>query len=432
MWNPFKNVIESVRLDNAEQSSIMEIGVDDIQSNIDDKSIDWGDKLPDMVIPSIKNLRLCVENTPVVNGIIEDLVIKSISGYVIEGNNKEALDFIVEEARRLDLTNIMHEIARNNIIDGAMYYNKVVQGGKLYLRELAFDGDNYRIKELYDDITGAEVIGYKQIVKKNKNTNRGWQTKEFRELKEDVEEKEYNFLPDEVLATHFFTRHGVHKGMVENVLDEAYMINLLERMLPQVVYKQTNTMILKKDDKREGFVHIAKKAIRKAVSAISNYHKKGVVYLPDGLTVELIGDTNLPRIQAYIERLEKDIHTGLSTPQSVFDGSSSNRSTAVVQLDSDKSGRVLFQQYLQDKLYNVVQIIINWLLELGNYEKDSVWINFNPTNDDDGNRLTDETGNTVTSTILNENGNVSTSKPNDGLNLNNIRNGEGRLAEVSS
>ena len=110
---------------------------------------------------------------------------------------------------------------------------------------------------------------------------------------------------------------------------------------------------------------------------------------------------------------------GLSTPPTVFDGSSSNRSTAVVQLDSDKSGRVLFQQYLQNKLFDVAQIIINWILELGHFEPDCVWINFNPLTDDDGN-------------ILTENGTVSTSKSGDGLNLNNISNGEGRLAEVSS
>ena len=293
-------------------------------------------------------------------------------------------------------------------------------------RALAFDGDNYRIKEFYDDLTGAEVIGYKQIVKKNKNTNRGWQKREFRDCTEEQEEVEYDFLPDEVLATHFFTRHGKHKGLVENVLDESYMLNLLLRMMPQVVYKQTNTMILKKDDKQEGFIHIAKQAIVKAVNALTNYHKKGVIYLPDGLTIEMVGDTNLPKIQSYIEKLEKHIFMGLSTPPTVFDGSSSNRSTAVVQLDSDKSGRVLFQQFLQMKLYDIVQIIINWLLELGNYEKDSVWINFNPTLDEDGNPLTKE------ETILDENGNVSTSKPGDGLDLNNIQNTDRGVASEGS
>ena len=120
-WNLFKRVKEHVRLDNAEASAIHEIGVEDIQSNTDDKSIEWGDKLPDLVIPSIKNLRLCVEKTPIVNGIIEDLVIKSISGWVVEGNNQEAIDYIVEELKRLDMMNILHETARNNIIDGSKW-----------------------------------------------------------------------------------------------------------------------------------------------------------------------------------------------------------------------------------------------------------------------------------------------------------------------
>lgn len=418
-FNPINRIVEAVRLPNAEASAIHEVGVDDVKVNTDDKSVNWNEKLPRLVIPSIKNLRNCVEDTEIVNGIIEDLVIKSISGWVVEGDNEAAKKYIVKELERLDMMNILHEIARNNMIDGAMYYNKVVQGGKLYLRELAFDGDNYRIKEIYDDLTGSEVIGYKQIVKKNKNTNRDWQKREFRDLSEDLEEVEYDFLPKDVLATHFFTRHGKHKGMVENVLDEAYMLKLLLRMMPQIVYKQTNTMILRKDKDQVGIIHIAKRAILKAVNALTNYHKKGVIYLPEGLTLEMIGDTNLPKIQNYVEELKKNIFIGLSTPPSVFDGSSSNRSTAVVQLDSEKSGRVLFQQYLQNKLYVVAQIIINWLLELGNFPQDCVWINFNPTTDDDGN-------------IMTENNTVSTSKPGDGLDLTNIENGEGRLGEVSS
>ena len=178
-------------------------------------------------------------------------------------------------------------------------------------------------------------------------------------------------------------------------------------------------MILLRDSKTQTAIHIAKWAIKKAVEAISNYHKKGVVYLPDGLILEMIGDTTLPNIQNYIAEYKNQIFIGLSTPPSVFDGSSSNRSTAVVQLDSEKSGRVLFQQYLQNKLFDFAQTIINWLLELGGYQKDSVWINFNPSTDDDGK-------------IYTENGTISTAKPSDGMNMKNISNGEGRVAEVSA
>lgn len=196
-------------------------------------------------------------------------------------------------------------------------------------------------------------------------------------------------------------------------------------MMPQVVYKQTNTMVLRRDSSVRDLLHMSKEIINKAVESLTNYHKKGVIYLPNGLELDMIGDTNLPKIQSYIEKYEKHIFMGLSTPPSVFDGSSSNRSTAVVQLDSNKSGRVLFQQYLQNKLYDFAQIIINWLLVLGNFPEDCVWINFNPSDDDDGNMLTQED-------IKTENGTISTSKPSDGVNLDNIENGEGRLGEVSS
>ena len=91
---PFKRIIKGVRLDNAEQSAIHEIGIDDVDMNIDEKSIDWDDELPSLIKPTIKNFRLCYEKSETVKGIIEDLVIKSISGWVLEGNNQEAIDYI--------------------------------------------------------------------------------------------------------------------------------------------------------------------------------------------------------------------------------------------------------------------------------------------------------------------------------------------------
>ena len=409
-WNLFKRIRKNQRLDNAEQSEIHEIGIDDVHDNTDVRSIDWGEEIPDLIKPTIKNFRLCYEKSEIVKGIVDDLVIKSISGWELEGENQEALDYIKEEMERLDLMSLMHQVATNNIVGGAMYHNVVKKNGTLYLRELAYDGENYRIKEVHDDETGAEIIGYKQRILKNHNTNKGWLKKDFFDLREELEYVEFNFTPDEVIASHFFERNGKYKSMIENVLDEAYMLNLLLRMMPQVVFKQTNTMILQGGNKDRKEVNILKRTIYKAVNAISNYHKKGVVYLPFGLEAKMVGDTNLPKIQNYCDFLEKTIYKGLSTPPAVFDGSSSNRSTAVVQLDSDKSGRVLVQEFIQYKLDQWVQVLINILLDMRNYEKDCVNINFNPKTDLEA------------EDILDENGNVSTSKPNDGLNLKNIQN----------
>lgn len=411
-WNPIKIIRRNQRLDNAEQSAIHEIGVDDIDMNADAKSIDWNEELPALIKPTIKNFRMCYEKSDIVKGIIEDLVIKSISGWVIEADNEEIKAYIEEEAKRLDFMSLFHEVATNNIVSGAMYHNVIKKKGQLFLRELAFDGENYRIKEVWDDETGSEIIGYKQKVLKNRNTNKDWLKTKFDELNENVEFVEFNFTPDQVIASHFFERNGKYKGLVENVLDEAYMIELLTRMMPQVVFKQTNTMVLQGGNKDRKEVRIFKKTIKRVVQAVTNYHRKGVIYLPYGLDAKLIGDSTLPKIHDYISKLEYLVFVGLVSPKAIFDGSSSNRSTAVVQLDSDKSGRVLFQQFIQYKLAQWIQIVIDILLEMRGKPAGSAWVNFNPEPE------------IIDDTILDENGNVSTSKPGDGLNIQNISNTE--------
>lgn len=412
-WNIFKRVLKNRRLDNAEQSAIHEIGLDDVDLNSDEKSIDWNEELPALINPTIKNFRLCYEKSDLVKGIIEDLVIKSISGWELEADENApegALEYIQEESERLDFMSLFHEVATNNMVSGAMYHNVIKKNGVLYLRELAFDGDNYRIKELWDDETGSEIIGYKQRILKNTNTNKDWLKEKYFDLTEELEFVEFNFTPEEVLPSHFFERNGKYKGLVENVLDEAYMVGLLTRMMPQVVFKQTNTMVLQGGNENRKEVNLFKRTINRVVKAITNYHRKGVIYLPYGIEAKLIGDSTLPKIQDYITKLEYLIFVGLCSPKAIFDGSSSNRSTAVVQLDSDKSGRVLFQQFIQYKLAQWVQIVINILLEMRGYPKDCIHVNFNPK--------TEETEDDETT----ENGTTSTSKPGDGLDLNSIEN----------
>ena len=159
LLDPVRRIIKNIRLDNAEASAIHEIGIDDVDLNINEDSIDWNQELPSLIKPTIKNFRLCYEKSDLVKGIIEDLVIKSISGWELEAEPdapEGALEYIQSEAERLDFMSLFHEVATNNIVSGAMYHNIVKKNGQLYLRELAFDGENYRIKEIYDDYTGSK------------------------------------------------------------------------------------------------------------------------------------------------------------------------------------------------------------------------------------------------------------------------------------
>lgn len=80
-----------LRVENTEPNTIMDIGFDDVFQDIDENSVDWVDKAPDLVIPSVRNIRKCAE-TPLVHGILNDFVIKSISGYVITGSNMDNVD----------------------------------------------------------------------------------------------------------------------------------------------------------------------------------------------------------------------------------------------------------------------------------------------------------------------------------------------------
>lgn len=414
---------EKVVAQNSEANDIYDIGVTDVDANTNEDSVDWGEKLPDLVKPTITNLRKCADKSSYVNGIIEDLIIKSISGWVIAGDDEEAKKLIQEMDKEWNLNNLFHDIARNNFVDGITFYEIVTTKNKLSFRELAFDGDNYRMKEVYDD--NGNIVGYKQLVKVNQNTNKGWFHRKFHDLIEQKEQMEFSFTMDKILAPCLFRRKGKPWSLVRNVIDKAYMIELLDQMMVQIVYKQANTMVLQLGNKDARNVNLDEEDQLKLAKMASDYHRHGVLILPFGVDAGMIGETVLPKIQEYISSLKEQVFIGLWTPEAVYTNSSSNRSTAVVQLDSDKSGRVLIQEYIQEYLARYAQLhILNPQLKLFNKKEDSVWIEFNPI---DNSGLYNEEGEVQgEQKESNENNNINVN-PSDGLNLDNIRNAEGRV-----
>ena len=412
---------EKVVAQNSEANDIYDIGVTDVNSNTNEESVDWGEKLPDLVKPTITNLRKCADNSSYVNGILEDLIIKSISGWVIQGDDDSAVELIKEMDKEWNLNMMFHDIAYNSFVDGITFYEKVTTKNKLSFRELAFDGDNYRMKEVYDD--DGNIVGYKQLVKINKNTNKGWIHKKFSDLIEEKEVMEFSFPMDKILAPCLFRKKGKPWSLIRTVLDKAYMIELLDQMMVQIVYKQANTMVLQLGNKDARNVNIDEEEQLKLAKMASDYHRHGVLILPFGVDAGMVGETVLPKIQEFISCLKEQVFIGLWTPEAVYTNSSSNRSTAVVQLDSDKSGRVLVQEFVQEYLARYAQLnIINPQLKLFNKKEDSVWIEFNPV--DNSGLYNEEGEDTGEQTEKKDYINV---KPTDGTNLNNIRNAEGRV-----
>ena len=405
-------------IENAEPNTIHDIGVDNVKHNINEDSVDWIEKNPDLVIPSVINLRKCAE-TPLVHGILYDFVIKSISGFVITGDDEKAVEYIKEQDKRWNLSKLFYEVLLNNFITGIDFYQKVIEDNQLSLRQLAFDGHNYRMKELYDE-TGNHIIGYMQRVLINENTNKGWLEKNFFNLVDNNKtDRTVHFEPDEITAPSFFRRQGRPYSMVQPVMDTVYMIELLKKMMPQIVYKNSNTLILTIGNKDRNELNIDEDKIDDVADIVADYHRKGVITLPYGVTPEMVGENQLPKIENYIKQLTTEVYAGLVSPEAIFSSSSSNRSTAVVQLDSDKSGRVLLQEYLQECISRWVETeVFDVQLELGGYTTGTVWIDFNvPIEENMGSYLDDGAGN-VASRLNGEP--IDDNTPN-GTNLEAIR-----------
>ena len=420
-----------VPLYNEERASIHNIGVDDVDKDTDERSVDWNDENANLVIPSIKNLRRCADNSPIVNGILEDLVIKSISGYIITGSNQKCVDYIIERDKEWNLKAMFHDIIRDCLVDGIKFYEKIVENNELKFRELAFDGEDYQMKELYDD-NGYDIIGYSQLVLKNKRTNKGFLRKKFGDLNEEQDEYTVNFEKDEIFAPCIFRRYGKPHSIVKTILDPAYMINLLNEMMVQIVYKQANTMVLHMGNKDRKEVNLTKDDAQMLAKMVADYHKKGVIVLPFGVDAEMVGSTVLPKIQEFIQVLEHQVFIGMWTPEATYSNSSSNRSTAVVQLDSDKSGRVLVQEFIQEYLSRTVELeIFDAQLELKGMPTGTVWIDFTiPVEDNTGayneveGENDDDRGNDSGSDSNNNSYNPNTEQ---GLNIDNIRNTERKV-----
>ena len=71
------------------------------------------------------------------------------------------------------------------------------------------------------------------------------------------------------------------------------------------------------------------------------------------------------------------LYEGLISPESIYSSESSNRSTAQVQLVSEKTGYILFIQFIQEFLKEWVEsVLFDPELEKHGFEKGSAYITF--------------------------------------------------------
>lgn len=351
------------------------VGLDDVTvSKNGEIPQDWIEYCPPKVNPTIKNRRKAA-HFPVVYGIINNLILKAIATLTIDGTDDEAVQHILDMDKIWNLKGMCYDGAWKNIVDGEAFYEKVTVDGHADLRGLAFDGERYLIRKLYDD--NANLLGYMQLVAVNSPIPKNWDKLEFWELYQDKDIKTVSFKAEDISNPIFIEIDGVGQSLVKNVIDPAYEIESLNRMLPAIVHKSANVMVLTVGNEHRKETSMSKGRKQEIAEDLSDYHKKGVLLIPYGMELDVVGDNVLPKVEDYIKALKSQIYEGLITPESTFSSESSNRSTAEVQLTSESNGHVLLIQFLQEFLKRWLERdLINRELSLIGKPEGSVWINF--------------------------------------------------------
>lgn len=391
------------------------VGLDDVTvSKNGEIPQDWIEYCPPKVNPTIKNRRKAA-HFPVVYGIINNLILKAIATLTIDGTDDEAVQHILDMDKIWNLKGMCYDGAWKNIVDGEAFYEEVTVDGHADLRSLAFDGEKYLIRKLYDD--NANLLGYMQLVAVNSPIPKNWDKLEFWELYQNKDIKTVSFKAEDISNPIFIEIDGVGQSLVKNVIDPAYEIESLNRMLPAIVHKSANVMVLTVGNEHRKETSMSKVRKQEVAEDLSDYHKKGVLLIPYGMELDVVGDNVLPKVEDYIKALKSQIYEGLITPESTFSSESSNRSTAEVQLTSESNGHVLLIQFLQEFLKRWLERdLINRELSLIGKPEGSVWINFQTGNINlDNNYLeTDNSIETEEDTVEEELGSSDDEEVDDG------------------
>ena len=223
--------IKNVRLTNTEPNTVHNVGIDDLQE-FDKRSEDWVKFNPPKIKPSIKNCRRA-SRFPTVYGILSNLIMKSLSSMVITGDDEEAVKHITEMDKVWDIRNMLYECAWANLVDGEIFYEKTIsKDNHAMLRRLAFDGELNLIKKYYDNY--GELEGYKQRVVRHSAITK-FKSISFYEDYQDSEIKDIYFDKEEISNPVLIEIDGKGQSLVKNVIDLAYMVESMARILLSVI-----------------------------------------------------------------------------------------------------------------------------------------------------------------------------------------------------
>lgn len=372
-WDRFKK--KDVELVNTEPNTVITVGMSDVLvGRHEHVGKDWVDLAPPKITPSIKNCRKA-SHFPTNKGIINNLIMKTISSMIITGDNTEAVEYIKDMDKLWNLRSLMYECLWKCIVDGELFYEKTVNDGHAGLRLLAYDGEKALFKKIYNE--DAELVGYKQLVVR-KSALPNWKGMEFWETYQEQDVITVDFDVSEISNPMLIEIDGEGQSLVKDVIDVSYELESLIRMMAKIVHKSANILVATVGNENRNESKFDEEAKQKTSDELADIHNDGVVIVPYGIDFKLVGSDVLPKIENYIKSLKAFLFEAFNTPEAVFNNESSNRATAEVQITDDATGYVLFIIYCQQFIKSWLErdLINEELLLTGKFEEGDAVISF--------------------------------------------------------
>lgn len=397
-------VLDLIRLKNTSGDEITRPSREEVRINFDyndndGDSKDLKDAIPFMINRTIPNYRYAFKYNDTINTTIKNLIIIANRKWVIEcddkENNKEALEHITEKVKEWKLENLVDNMIKYPMVDGAMFINRYIDDGSYKFRILGNDDDRYKWLIIRDGKTD-KIIGFKQKAR-IKKINGDWRSMQYDTLKNaDYEDVEYNFDPDEIIYIPYKEEDGNGVSAIESCLDLAYIENRLLDYMIRAGRTAGGFLGIEFGNQDLDPGSLDDNDISDVTNAFELDVNKTVVGYPYGIEPHEIGKTNLPNFDIYIKLIQSKIRNNLLTPDSKFTGANSNRSTAEEQLDSS-TGLIVFIRSLQQFVTPYVnEEMIDKELEL-NYPNSVGKIRFKYIVDVDNEKEMSEIGATIVS-----------------------------------
>lgn len=375
------------RLDNSEAQNSIDIPYEDPEEELSEGEY-FSKVLPRKMKPCIANYRYIRNNDPDIDSSFHTNIFTALSSFNIDGdedaynktiNGVNAVDYIKELCvNEWDIRETNETILDTAMTDGFGYIRKTIVDNVFKIGFMVFDGEDNLVKDVYNEF--GQYEGSMFVEKRNvKDLSQWTKIKQFDDLTEELEDVTTCLTKDELIYYRFRPLRGQGRSMIKPLLSTIESKWRIEDMLPRVAYKKSELMQVTIGTKDKSPAQFPQKMINKVLNAFKNYHLKGTITVPYGMDAKMVGSSQLPQLENYIEVLVKKIDKTLQTPASLFSSEGGNRSTAQVQIDSAKSPRQMIAEYLQQFLKEIIEKeLFAPQLELAGYGDVKVFFTFSP------------------------------------------------------